>query len=75
MCNTSSGAVWIGVEREGKVRGAGRDLLQSGGLLQSPGLISRLIDEVSGRTGTERDPATGGSFGIFEGTTKGEDVV
>lgn len=42
---------------------------------QPPGLISRLVDEVSGRTGTERDPATGGSFGIFEGTTKGEDVV
>ena len=39
---------------------------------QPPGLISRLVDEVSG---TERDPATGGSFGIFEGTTKGEDVV
>ena len=33
MCNTSSGTVWIGVEREGKVRGAGRDPLQSGGLL------------------------------------------
>ena len=42
---------------------------------QPPGLISRLIDEVSGRTGTERNPATDGSFGIFEGTTKGEDVV
>ena len=42
---------------------------------QPPGLISRLVDKVSGRTGTERDPATGGSFGIFEGTTKGEDVV
>ena len=39
---------------------------------QPPGLISRLVDEVSG---TERDPATGGSFGFFEGTTKVEDVV
>lgn len=40
-----------------------------------PGLISRLVDELSGRTGTERDLATGESFGIFQGTTKGEDVV
>ena len=33
MCNTSSGTVSIGVEREGKVRGAGRDPPKSGGLL------------------------------------------
>ena len=36
MCNTSPETVWIGVEREGKVRGAGRDPLQSGGLLHHP---------------------------------------
>ena len=42
---------------------------------QPPGLISRLVDELSGRTGTERDPATGGSLGIVEGTTEAEDVV
>lgn len=36
MCNTSPGTVWIGVEREGKVRGVGRDPLQSGGLLGQP---------------------------------------
>ena len=33
MCNTSPGTVWIVVEREGEVRGVGRDPLQSGGLL------------------------------------------
>ena len=42
---------------------------------KSLGLISRLVDELSGRTGTERGPATGGSFGIVEGTTEGEDFV
>ena len=36
MCNTSPRTVWIVVEREGEVRGVGRDPLQSGGLLVVP---------------------------------------
>ena len=36
MCNTSPGTVSIGVEREGKVMGAGRDPPKSGGLVGQP---------------------------------------
>lgn len=42
---------------------------------QPRGLISQLVDELFGQTGTKSELATSESFGIFEGTTKGADVV